>query len=98
MTDDEFARTIGCQTLSCNDQSCAICIGWSLDFIAQYEADNSPQELGPEWADSAPGRSCMNCGQFYATQGLLTGHFPTCSGAGNQDHFPIRYAEDEVSV
>lgn len=31
--------------------------------------------LDPTWDDNSPGRECLTCGQYYATQGELTAHF-----------------------
>lgn len=107
MTDEEFAQTIGCKTLSCDDQSCAACVGAALEIITEYKAANSPYVPGPEWASTAPGRSCLDCGVFYSSLGQLENHWtdqicpqgswvPRSERVGPETH-PIRYTS-EVSA
>jgi hypothetical protein len=68
----------GCDGLSCDDNSCAVCQGWAADYVAEVEAEDARLQAiydDPAWDVDAPAADCLNCGASFENQGARSRHF-----------------------
>lgn len=73
-----WQKPVGCEKLSCDDMSCAVCTGWSEDHLAEIEAEEARLEAifdDPGWADDSPASDCLNCSESFGSQSAREAHF-----------------------